>query len=421
MFALLFSQRFSQRSIGSLPTVRLLALIAFFGQLYFFVPVMTPYLLERHLTIAEIAGLQTMLLVSMLVMEIPTGVLADRFGHVWSYRASLILLASGEFLFLFARDYPAFLALQFVTGTGFALGSGSVDVILYGSLPEGNRVSAMQRAKGLLGASAQTGSVVAYSIGGLVAADLTIPRMSVTIMMGAIAVSTAATLSFALRDVSHGPASRASSRLLVNSAWRAIRHNADLRRIMLLSIVTCSFGAHLLVFYQQYFLENGVPGAWFGLALSLGSVLVVIGQFFAWKLPMVLGTRRALVVATGLPGVLYLAMAWNSLPSLGVALFVVQWGAVHVGMPLFAGLFNAHLPDEARATGLSLINALITVYTAIGGVVLGWISERSLPVMFALIGITILAGTALVRVDDRHAGTEQQQRGTGSSPEVEAA
>ncbi|HYH12148.1 MAG TPA: MFS transporter, partial [Thermomicrobiales bacterium] len=182
---------------GSLPTVRLVALIAFFGQLYFFVPVMTPYLLERHLTIAEIAGLQTMLLVSLLVMEIPTGILADRFGHVWSFRASLVVLASGEFLFLFARDYPAFLALQFVTGTGFALGSGSVDVILYESLPAGNRVSAMQRAKGLVGAAAQTGSVVAYSIGGIVASDLTIPRMTITIVMGAVAVTTAAILSFA--------------------------------------------------------------------------------------------------------------------------------------------------------------------------------------------------------------------------------
>ena len=39
-----------------LDTIRLVCLISFFGQLYFFVPVMTPYLLQRNLTIAEIAG-----------------------------------------------------------------------------------------------------------------------------------------------------------------------------------------------------------------------------------------------------------------------------------------------------------------------------------------------------------------------------
>ena len=65
-----------------------------------------------------------------------------------------------------------------------------MDAILYESLPAGDRVLAMQRARGMLGAATQSGSVVAYSVGGVITADLTIPRMTVTIVMGAIAVST---------------------------------------------------------------------------------------------------------------------------------------------------------------------------------------------------------------------------------------
>lgn len=402
----MFAHVRSPHLLRALPTAQLLALIAFFGQLYFFVPFMTPYLLERNLTIAEIAGLQTMLLVSLLLMEIPTGVLADRFGHVWSYRTGLIVLASGEFLFLFARDYPMFLLIQIITGAGFAFGSGSVDAILYDSLPNRNRTIAMQKAKGMLGASAQTGSVIAYSIGGVIAADLTLPRMTVTIVMGAIAVSTAAALSFRLREAAHSTnQARPNSRMLLGTAWASIRGNSDLRRIILLSIVTCAFGAHLLVFYQQYFLETGVVGIWFGLALSLASILVVIGQYYAWKLPATLGTRWSLLLATGIPGVLYLAMAWNQLPWLAVLLFIVQWGAIHVSIPLFSGLFNAHLPNNARATALSLISAIVTIYIGIGGVVLGWLAERSLSAMFALVGTVILIGTATIRVDDRHAGS----------------
>ncbi len=389
-------------AVRSLPTARLLALTAFFGQLYFFVPVMTPYLLERRLTVAEIAGLQSMLLVSLLMMEIPTGVLADRFGHVWSYRISLVVLAGGEFLFLFARDYPAFLLIQFITGTGFALGSGSVDAVLYDSLPAGDRTRAMQKAKGMLGAAAQTGSVVAYSTGGVIAADLTIPRMTITIVMGAIAVTTAAALSFGLRNLSQlAHSGRPQSRRLLAIARNAISRNRDLRRLMLLSVVTNAFGAHLLVFYQQHFLESGVRGVWFGLALSLASVLVVLAQLHAWRLPVMLGNRRSLTLATGIPGALYLAMAWNQHPALAVTLFIIQWGAIHVSIPMFSGLYNAHLPDNARATGLSLISALVTVYIGIGGVILGWAAERSLPAMFAVLGVVILAGAAAIRIDDR--------------------
>ena len=361
-----------------------------------------------------------MLLISMLAMEVPTGVLADRFGHVWSYRVALIVLALGELLFLFARDYPHFLLIQLITGTGFAFGSGSVDAILFDSLPAVDRTLAMQRAKGMLGAAAQTGSVVAYSIGGVIAADLTIPRMSVTIVMGALAVATAAALSFGLHSALH-PAEqveRPRSRRLLVTAWSAIRNNRALRRLMLLSVVTNAFGAHLLVFYQQYFLETGVSGVWFGLALSLASVLVVLAQLHAWRLPAKLGDRRSLALATGLPGALYLAMAWNQHPELAVALFVVQWGAIHVSIPILSGLYNSHLPDDARATGLSLISAIVTLYYGLGGVVLGWLAERSLPAMFASLGVVIVAGALAIRVDDQSVPDVEPRPKTDATPQT---
>jgi len=406
----MFIRTFSWQSFRALDTVRLVGLISFFGQLYFFVPFMTPYLLQRNLTIAEIAGLQTMLMVATLVMEIPTGVIADRLGHVWSFRIALIVLAAGEGLFLLARDYPTFLLIQAITGTGFAFASGSVDAILYESLPEGDRVSGMQRAKGSIGAATQMGSVVAYSIGGVIAADLTLSRMTTTIVMGALAVTTAAVLSFRLREAAHlAHRVRPGSRRLLGTALSAIRSNPALIRLIAFAIVTHAFGAHLLVFYQQYFLETGVPGVWFGLALSLASGAVVLGQLHAWRLPRLVGTRRAMMLAAGLPGLLYLMMALNGQAWLAVALFVVQWGAMHVSVPLLSGLYNAHLPDTARATSLSVINAVVTVYIGAGGVALGWLAERSLPVTFALLGVVILTGAALIRIDDRHAGSRVRQ------------
>jgi predicted MFS family arabinose efflux permease len=264
----------------------------------------------------------------------------------------------------------------------------------------------MQRAKGFLGAVTQTGSVVAYSIGGIIAADLTLSRMTITIAMGAIAVTTAAALSFRLNEAPHvAHRDRPDSRKLLATSWRSIRSNPDLMKIIALSVATHAFGAHLLVFYQQYFLEIGVPGVWFGLALSIASVGVVIAQFYAWKLPLRIGTPRAMLVSTLLPGLLYLVMAWNGLAWLAVVLFVIQWTIIHLSGPLFSGLFNIHLPDDARATSLSLINAATTVYIGLGGIILGWLANQSLPLTFALIGIIIVVAALIIRLDNRHATT----------------
>jgi MFS family permease len=90
-------------------------------------------------------------------------------------------------------------------------------------------------------------------------------------------------------------------------------------------------------------------------------------------------------------------MALIDQPAIAVVLFVAQWGVVQLAMPLFSGLFNAHLEESARATSLSLISGIVTVYIGIGGVVLGWLAERNLSLMFALLGAVILAGTILVR------------------------
>ena len=384
--------------LGSLATPKLVAIISFFAQLYFFVPVMTPYLLGKGLSLAQIAGMQTILMVTQLVMELPTGVLADRFGHRRSYQIALVMAVAGEVITLLAETYPHFILGQVVAGTGFAFASGSVDALVYESLPRGNRTAGMQRAKGRIGASIQLASVFAYGVGAWITRELMMENMRLTLKLDVVGVGMSVVLALLLKEPArHIVQARPDSVALIRTGWRTLRGNAELQRLMLISIATNAFIAHLLIFYQGYFLQTGVAPIWLGLGLSLGSVIAFFTQFHAWRLPAVLGTRKALLIATGLPGMLYLLMAAIDQPVIAVVLFVVQWGVVQLSLPLFSGLFNAHLDERARATSLSLINGVVTVYVGVGGVVLGWLAGQSLSMMFAILGIVILAGTMLIR------------------------
>lgn len=387
-----------RQRLGSLSTPKLVALISFFGQLYFFVPVMTPYLQGKGLSLAQIAGMQTVLMVTQLVMELPTGVLADQFGHRRSYQIALVMATLGELITLLAGTYPEFLAGQIVAGTGFAFASGSVDALIYESLPPEDRTTGMQRAKGQIGAAIQLASLFAYSVGALITRELTMERMRLTLKMDVVGVGMSVVLALLLREpVRHVLDARHGSIALIRTGWRTLKRSGELRRLVLISIVTNAFVAHLLIFYQDYFLRSGVEPIWLGMGLALGSAVAFFTQLHAWRLPAVLGTRKGLIVATGLPGVLYLLMAAINQPVLAVVLFIAQWGAVQLAIPLFAGLFNAHLEESARATSLSLINGIVTVYIGIGGVILGWLAEWSLSGMFAVLGMVILAGTVIVR------------------------
>ena len=388
--------------LGSLSTPKLVAIISFFAQLYFFVPVMTPYLQGKGLSLAQIAGMQTILMVTQLVMELPTGVLADRFGHRRSYQIALAMAVTGEAITLLAESYPHFILGQVVAGTGFAFASGSVDALVYESLPPEGRTVGMQRAKGRIGASMQLASIFAYGTGAWITRELTMENMRFALKLDVVGVGMSVVLALLLREpgrqvVTH----RADSLALIRTGWRTLRGNGELQQLVLISIVTNAFVAHLLIFYQDYFLQTEVAPIWLGLGLSLGSVAAFFTQLHAWRLPAVLGNRQALLIATGLPGVLYLLMAVIQQPAFAVMLFVVQWGVVQLSLPLFSGLFNAHIEENARATSLSLINGVVTVYIGIGGVVLGWLAGQSLSLMFGILGMVILVGTVLIRPQER--------------------
>jgi len=384
--------------LGSLSTPKLVAIVSFFGQLYFFVPVMTPYLLGKGLSLAQIAGMQTILMVTQLVMELPTGVLADRLGHRRSYQIAMLMAVTGEVVTLLANTYPHFIAGQVVAGTGFAFASGSVDALVYESLPPENRTTGMQRAKGQIGSAMQLASVFAYGVGAWITRELTMGNMRLTLKLDVVGVGMSFLIALLLREpVRHIVQERPDSLALLRTGWKTLRSNAELQRLVLISIVTNAFVAHLLIFYQDYFLQTGVSPIWLGLGLSLGSVVAFFTQLHAWRLPAALGNRRGLLIATGVPGVLYLIMAINQHPVVAVILFVLQWGAVQLSLPLFSGLFNAHLDESARATSLSLISGVVTVYIGIGGVTLGWLAGQSLSLMFAILGTIIVAGTILIR------------------------
>jgi len=389
-------------------TTRTVSLVAFFAQLYFYIPALTPYLQARGLSLAQINLLQALLIGTGLLLDVPTGILADRIGRRWSYSAALACQVLGEATFLLARDYKAFLLAQVFAGAGYALASGSVDALVYESLPAANRPMAMQRAKGTIGAAVQLASVIVYLAGGVLIADLKLAHIVFAIQLTVLSMIVAFGGSFFIREPRRAADSevdadrrRPDVRVLLREGFDLLRHNRRLRRVVVVYLLTNAFPVYLLVLYQPYLLHSGVGGVWLGVSLGLGSVLALIGQRYAYALEAAVGMRRAVLLATVTPGVLYLLMAAVGQPLLAVGLFCAQWGVILVKEPLFSAYLNAHIPDAQRATALSLVNTLLSLYITAMGPLIGAVAATSLPVAFALMGVVVLAGALALPIDDQ--------------------
>ena len=84
---------------------------------------------------------------------------------------------------------------------------------------------------------------------------------------------------------------------------------------------------------------------------------------------------------------------------LTVPVFCVLYGSMSLKDPVFSGHLNRHIESRNRATVLSMISMVSGLYVALLGLVVGQIAETSLSLAFLFMGVVVLVGSLVFRVD----------------------
>jgi MFS family permease len=377
-----------------------LAIAYFFATLYFYIPVSTLYLQSRHLNYVQINSLWGIIVGTMFIAEVPTGIVGDRLGRKLSVNIALALQVLGEVVYIFATSYWSFALAAVIGGLGFAFSSGCLEALVYDSLAAQGRQEEMSRAMGFISSGQQLANLLAFAAGSLLVIELTQKRFVLAIAVTACAVAVGLLISLTLREAQarpeqEGPSS--SLKLLVDGV-KMLGSNKTFRRLALLSLATTPFRDYLLNLYQPHFVAAGVPPIWLGLALALASGLSVVAARYVYWLEARLGARGSLLLVTSLPGALYLLMAVVSPPALVVLVFCLLPTSMSLKGPIFSGHLNRYIDSNNRATVLSLISMFSGLYVALMGPLIGRIGDLSLPYAFVFMGVVVLAGSLLFRV-----------------------
>ena len=385
-----------------------LAVAYFFSTLYFYIPVGTLYLQNKGLNYVQINSLWGIIVGTMFLTEVPTGLIADRIGHKWAVNVALGLQVLGEVVYIFGRGYVSFVLAAVVGGLGFAFGSGCVEALVYDSLQRRTAQVTSQRmseAMGTIEAAQRLANLLAFAAGGVLVSNrgqgglaLSQERFVLAIVITACAVGVGFLISLTLQASPSDNAPeqvRANPFRLVRDGLNLLRDNGLFRGLVLLSLATIPFRDYLGSLYQPHFVAAGVPPLFFGLALSLASGLSVLGARYAYWLEARLGPRWGLLLATGLPGALYLVMAVVVHPIFSVAVFCLLYGSMSLRGPILSGRMNVHIKSENRATVLSLVSMLSGIYVALIGLLFGRIADASVPYALAAMGVTVLVGALL--------------------------
>ncbi len=343
-------------------------------------PVVVPLLESHGLDMQQVFWLQSIFAGCIVLLEVPSGYLADLFGR----RRSLIL--AGVFhgaaftVLAVAQSFPAFVVFEILAALGNSFFSGSDVALLYDT-----EAALGERGDGThtLGRKllwAQIGETVAAPIGGALAlAGLHWPAL-INAGVAWLPLFVAWTLVEPPREtLGHGH--RENFRRILSVIFRT----SPILRLTFIALVTYGLATLLAVWsFQGYWRSLGLSLGWFGVIWGAYNLTVALVGRAAHRLERRVGAQWLILAIAILPVVGYGGMAlfgleivpgWLALVGGVICGFAFQVGR-GLNQVVVKGAMNERIPPELRATANSLSSLGVRVFFVMLGPALGWGYDR---------------------------------------------
>ena len=357
------------------------------------------YLLDfRHLTLTQVGIMEAFFWGVKLLIEVPSGAIADRFGRRATFWFGLIIEAGGVATFAFASNFPILLVSYVLWSTGFSFRSGNDQAYIYDALASDGRASEFSTRAGMYQALTTASFTIAGIGGGVLAAATT---LQVPMMLGVVPYLAGAVClglmqeppkTLGTHDAPHLPYMQT-----LRTAFAVLRGNRLVRYALLTQITLETEMIAGMLLLQPFLQQHGVSLAWFGLLAApatLGGAAAAIASARASRL---LGIHRlaTCVLVTVVGGLLLLAALDHAAAFAGFIALQVALGLV---APAISGYVNDRTDSNIRATIMSVVPLGTSLTFMIVGPFAGIVGDTSLRLAFAGMAIAILlaAGTSLL-------------------------
>ena len=345
-------------------------------------PVIVLFYQENGLSMQDIFLLKSIYSIAIVIMEIPSGYLADVWGRKKTLLLGAILGAIGFAMYSLSVGFFAFAIAEIVLGLGHSFISGADSAMLYDTLKANKQEKEYIKHEGWITSSGNFAEAIAGVLGGLIATISL--RWPFFFQFGVAAIAIPAAL-FLKEPEAHVKKLTIGIRTIIHTVKSSFT-NPLLRAALLTSSFTGTASLTFAWFVQPYFQEAQLPVGLFGLMWTLLNLSVGVSSFFSYKVERWLGQRFSLfVIVICLSIGYFLAAIEISLVGIGfLFFFYLIRGIAH---PILKDYINRYTEPEVRATILSIRNFIIRINFAIIGPILGYITDHiSLNVAFAVTG-----------------------------------
>lgn len=365
---------------------RLFYIFQFFRDFIFIYAVDKLFLLYRGIELYQIAILIAFWSILTILLEIPSGALADK----WSRKNMLVLSALFTSLcyvtWLFSSNFWLFLiGFTFRTLSG-TFESGTMEAYVFDFLKQNRKEEEFEKIWGRGQACLSIGIAVALSLGGFLS------TYSYELVVALSALSPLFTLATSLLFPQVYPVTLIGEKsylsILKDGIKKAFSNTVLVRVFLYSAIVYAALG--ILDEYDQVMLSSWFNmsktfiGIWLATAIGISS----LSGLYAHKLKhMGWGLLNTIAAVSGI--LLTIICLFNTKPLLGT--FLIFWTSSVMINVLTQGIIQREIPSRERAT-ITSVNSLVTETGAVVlGLSFGFIANRySIQIGYGFYGIVII-------------------------------
>lgn len=325
-------------------------LYKFLSEFWVIVPILIPYYEFNRLSSTQIFTIQAAYALSIMLLEIPSGYLADVIGRKKTLILGAFFLPIGIGVYVSTHTFFSFILAEFIIAVANSMRSGCDSAFLYDTLLQLNEESEYKKLEGKSFYYTRVGTAISSILGGAVAIiSLRLPfyiNITTSLMMLPLALALAEpqrqklTVSNPLKDILRITRISLVHRLL--------------RPLMLYAALIMSTGVVGVWAYFLYYESIGISIGFFGLLFAAFQLSNAFGSKIAHRIEKILGQRISLslpLLSATTFVLLGMFKTFLLIPLIFINAFL--WG---ISFPLLMDSMNRLIQSEVRASVLSVAN-----------------------------------------------------------------
>ena len=353
-----------------------------------FMPFMIPFYQDNGLSLSEISVLKAIYSVSIVVLEIPSGYLADVLGRKRTLIMGSVLGFLGFFTYSISYGFVGFLIAEIILGFGQSLISGADSAMLYDTLEDLNKKDEYVKYEGRVISIGNLAETIAGIVGGLlVGISLRFPYIAQTVV-AFISVPASILLIEPKRNTK---VLNFGIKYILNIVKYSLIDNKELRwNIIHSSIIGAATLTMATLVVQPYLLQIEIPLFYFGIIWPALNLIVCLVALYAYKIEHKLKKPKSLLLIS-----IFIPFGFIVLSQVisywGILILVVFYIFRGFATPVLKDYINQLTDSNIRATVLSVRNFVIRIFFALIGPFMGWYTDNiSLQVALLVSGIIFL-------------------------------